>query len=52
MTLLGKDGPRGLGRVMPGFNFINILQEAFKCADPKSTKNTDDLTVFFYTFGI
>jgi len=28
-------------------NFINILRAAFACADPKSAKKTDNLTVFF-----
>ncbi len=28
-------------------DFTNILLEAFTRADPKSVKNTDDLTVFF-----
>jgi len=27
--------------------FINLLQAAFACADAKSTKKTDNLTVFF-----
>jgi len=31
----------------PGANFTNILQAAFICADPKSVKETDSLTVFF-----
>jgi len=30
-----------------GLNFINILHIAFTSADPKSVKNTDNLTVFF-----
>ncbi len=33
-------------------NFENIQCAAFTFADPKSTKKTDDLTVFFCTFGI
>jgi len=32
-------------------NFINILRAAFTRADPKSTKKTDDLTVFFALSG-
>ncbi len=35
-----------------GVDFTNILHAAFTCADPKSIKNTDDLTVFFGAFGI
>ncbi len=36
-----------------GLNFINVLQTAFTLAGPKSVKkDTDDLTVFFYPFGI
>ncbi len=30
-----------------GLNFINVLSAAFTCADPKSEKDNDDLTVFF-----
>jgi len=36
---------------MPGFNFINILQEAFTRTDPKSVKKTDSLTVLFALSG-
>jgi hypothetical protein len=36
----------------PGVDFTNILLEDFTGADPKSAKNTDDLTVFFCAFGI
>ncbi len=32
--------------VRSGVNFINVLRAAFTCLDPKSTKNSDDLTVF------
>ncbi len=32
-------------------NFINILREAFACADPKSAKKTDSSTVFFVLLG-
>ncbi len=35
----------------PDVNFINVLWAAFKLADPKSAKKTDNLTVFC-TFGI
>jgi len=35
-----------------GLNFINILRTGFAHADPESVKNTNDLTVFFYAFGI
>jgi len=31
----------------PRVNFTNILLEAFTCADPKTTKKNDSLTVFF-----
>jgi len=34
-----------------GVNFINVLLGAFTRADPKSTKKTDDLTVFFALSG-
>jgi hypothetical protein len=30
-----------------GVNFVNILQAALTPADPKSSKKTDSLTVFF-----
>jgi hypothetical protein len=33
-------------------NFINILWAAFAHADPKSAKNSDNLNVFFWAFGI
>jgi len=35
-----------------GVNIINILGAVFTQANPKSVKDTDDLTVFFYAFGI
>ncbi len=35
----------------PGVNFINILREAYVCADPKSAKRRDSLTVFFALLG-
>ncbi len=35
----------------PGVGFTNILRTAFKCADPKSTKMTDGLTVFLALLG-
>jgi len=34
-----------------GGNFINVLQAAFVCADPKSAKKIDNLTVFFTLLG-
>ncbi len=34
-----------------GVNLINIFRKAFMCADPKSIKKTDDLTVFFAHLG-
>jgi len=34
-----------------GVNFINVLQAAFVCADPKRAKKTDNLTVFFALLG-
>ncbi len=43
--------PKSFIRLGPGVNFINILQAAFKQADPKSAKNTDGLTVFFVRLG-
>jgi len=39
-------------KLIPGLNFINVLRTAFTRADPKSVKDTDDLTVFFCAFGI
>ena len=35
----------------PGVNFINVLREALKCADPKSAKKTVKLSVFFALLG-
>jgi len=35
----------------PGVNFINFLQSAFARADPKCTKKTYNLTVFFTLLG-
>ncbi len=35
----------------PGVNFINVLQEAFTHADPKSTKKIDGLAVFIALLG-
>jgi hypothetical protein len=34
-----------------GVNFINISRAAFTRIDPKSTKKTNNLTVFFVLFG-
>jgi hypothetical protein len=34
-----------------GVNFINVLRAAFICADPKRTKNTVKLSVFFVLLG-
>ncbi len=36
---------------LSGVNFINVLQAAFTCADPKGTKKTDNLTLFFALSG-
>ncbi len=33
--------------IQSGLNFINIIHTAFTLVDPKSVKDTDDLTVFF-----
>jgi len=38
-------------QVSPGVDFTNILRAAFTLSDPKSTKKTDGLTVFFALFG-
>jgi hypothetical protein len=39
-------------RAIPsGVNFSNILQATFVCADPKSKKDTHDLTVFLVLLG-
>jgi len=37
--------------LMPGVNFINVLQAAFTSADPKSAKKTVKLSVFFALSG-
>jgi len=36
---------------LSGVNYTNILHEAFTCADPKSAKKTDSLTVIFGLLG-
>jgi len=38
---------RKMGELYPRVNFINVLTAAFTCADPKSIKKTNNLTVFF-----
>ena len=38
-------------RIHPGFDFINVLREAFTLVDPKSVKKIDNLTVFFTLLG-
>ncbi len=38
-------------KLIPGIDFINIVREAFMHTDPKSTKKTDRLTVFFALLG-
>ncbi len=40
-----------MGQQLQGVNFTNILNAAFKNADPKSAKKTDSLTVFFALLG-
>ena len=40
-----------LMKLTAGVNFINILRLAFMCADPKSAKKIDNLTVFFVLSG-
>jgi hypothetical protein len=40
-----------LMKLTTGVNFINIFCQALTHAYPKSTKNTDDLTVFFALLG-
>jgi len=35
----------------PGLNFTSICDKAFTSADPKGTKKTDNLTVFFALLG-
>jgi len=40
-----------LMKLTPGLNFINLLRTAFAHADPKSVKDTYDLTVFFMLLG-
>jgi len=39
-----EDGWDNLKR--SGVNFINVLRAAFMHADPKSAKDTDDLSIF------
>jgi hypothetical protein len=55
LMLLGstrvKAVQRTLMKLSPGVNFINFLQAAFMHADPKSTKNTVKLPVFFALSG-
>jgi hypothetical protein len=38
-------------KLTPGVNFVNVLCTAFMLSDPKSVKDTDDLTVFFMLLG-
>ena len=35
----------------PGVNFTKILQTAYRCTNPKSTKKLLNLTVFFALLG-
>ena len=35
-------------KLTTGVNFINFLQADFMCADPKSAKKADSLTVFLH----
>ncbi len=42
---------RTLMKLTPGLNFINVLCTASTPADPKSVKDTNDLTVFFTLSG-
>ncbi len=37
--------------LMNGLNFINVLHTAFALVDPKSVKDTDDLTIIFTLLG-
>jgi len=56
LALLGsvhvKAARKMLMNLTPGVNYTNFLQAAFMNADPKSTKKTNDLTVFFCAFAI
>jgi len=47
----GKDIRPLIKNKITEVNFINILPAAFTCADPKSVKKTDNLTVFFMLSG-
>jgi len=38
-------------KLSPGVNFINVLQAAFTHANPKSSKKTAKLSVFFALSG-
>ncbi len=39
-------------RVQSGVDFTNMLQAAFASKNPKSTKGTDDLTVFLHFWNL
>jgi hypothetical protein len=40
-----------LGNRSSVVNFINNIQTAFSCSDPKCVKKTDNFTVFFVLLG-
>ena len=42
---------RELANNAPGVDYTKILCVPFICADPKSTKKTDGLTVYFALLG-
>ncbi len=41
-----------VGLLTLGDDFTNVLGKAFMCTDPKSTKNTDDLTVLLRFYDL
>ncbi len=50
-TYVQKGAHKILMKLTPGVNVTNILLAAFTCEDPKSSKKTDGLTVFFAHLG-
>ncbi len=40
-----------LMKLTPVVDFTNFLHVVFTCADPKSAKDTDDLTFYFALLG-
>jgi len=38
-------------KLTPGVDFTNVLPAAFTLTDPKSTKDTDDMTVIYHVIA-